>query len=47
MRTWSANVLEVAEKHRLLIALGNLGCLNGRTNPDMVGAVRGESQWGR
>ena len=47
IRTWSANVLDVAEKHRLLRALGILWCLNGRTIPDMADAVGGEIQLGR
>ena len=47
IRTWSANVLDVAEKHRLLRALGILWCLNGRTIPDMADAVGGETQSGR
>jgi hypothetical protein len=40
MRTWSADVLEVTEKHRLLRARGILGCLNGRTIPDILEAVK-------
>jgi hypothetical protein len=40
MRTWSADVLAVSEKHRLLRARGILGCLNGRTIPDILVAAR-------
>jgi hypothetical protein len=39
MRTWSAEDLEVAEKHRLLRARGILVCINGRTIADIVGAT--------